>query len=365
MKKIGILTYHRAYSYGAKLQAYALATYLASIGFEAEVIDYGHIGEEKLRKIGTKSLKDFIVTTLCYIASSCAEPQRIQRFDEFLDMIPHSPVHYDKKDIAEANEEYDYFVTGSDQVWNPQYNEGDLTYLLDFVKDNKKKFSYAASFGVSQLPDDTLQAYKPLLTAFNKILIREVTGKSLLRTQLGLDSQIVLDPTFLLSRGHWEGLANYPLSKPLKYILSFQIIDRDAHYDAMLDYLHRKLGYEVIELKDSFRYKPWRWPIYAKAGPKEFLGLIKNAEVIVTNSFHATVFSILFHKPFFCSRNSFGFNSRMDDLAGGLGLAGRMFDSSTALPSISDIEVEYEKVDTILMEKISATKQIIENTFAR
>ena len=77
MEKIGILTYHRAYSYGAKLQAYALATYLTSIGFEAEVIDYGNIGEEKLRKIGTKSLKDFIVTTLCYIASSIAEPQRI------------------------------------------------------------------------------------------------------------------------------------------------------------------------------------------------------------------------------------------------------------------------------------------------
>ena len=80
MEKIGILTYHRAYSYGAKLQAYALATYLTSIGFEAEVIDYGNIGEEKLRKIGTKSLKDFIVTTLCYIASCIAEPQRIRHF---------------------------------------------------------------------------------------------------------------------------------------------------------------------------------------------------------------------------------------------------------------------------------------------
>ena len=365
MKKIGILTYHRAYSYGAKLQAYALATYLASIGFGAEVIDYGHIGEEKLRKIGTKSLKDLIVTTLCYIASSIAEPQRIRHFDEFLDIIPHSPKHYDKANIAEANDKYDYFVTGSDQVWNPKYNEGDLTYLLDFVKDNKKKFSYAASFGVEHLPDDILQLYRPLLTDFNKILIREVTGKSLLRTQMGLDSQVVLDPTFLLSRSQWEKMANYPLSKQLKYILSSQIIDRDVHYDAMLDYLHSKLGYKVIELKDSFRYKPWRWPIYAKAGPKEFLGLIRNAEVVVTNSFHATAFSILFHRPFFCSRNSFGFNSRMEDLTSSLGLADRMFDSSTPLSSISDIEVEYEKVDTTLMEKISATKQVIEKTFVR
>lgn len=228
MEKIGILTYHRAYSYGAKLQAYALATYLTSIGFEAEVIDYGNIGEEKLRKIGTKSLKDFIVTTLCYIASSIAEPQRIRHFDEFMDIIPHSPKHYDKANIAEANDKYDYFITGSDQVWNPKYNEGDLTYLLDFVKDNKKIFSYAASFGVSQLPDDILQVYKPLLKRFNKILIREVTGKTLLHTQLGLDSQVVLDPTFLLSRSQWEKMANYPLSKQQKYILSFQIILNSA-----------------------------------------------------------------------------------------------------------------------------------------
>lgn len=364
MKKIGILTYHRAYSYGARLQAYALATYLSSIGFKAEVIDYGNIGEEKLRKIGTKSLKDLIVTTLCYITSSVAEPQRIRRFDEFLDMIPHSFDRYHKDNITEANDKYDYFVTGSDQVWNPRYNEGDLTYLLDFVKDDRKKFSYAASFGVSHLSDDILSIYKPLLMAFHRILIREITGKHLLNEQFGLNSQVVLDPTFLLSRSQWEGMANYPLSKPLKYILSFQILDRDAHYDTMLDHLHRKLGYKVIELKDLFRYKPWRWSIYAKAGPKEFLGLIKNAEVVVTNSFHATVFSILFHRPFFCSRNSFGFNSRMEDLVGGLGLANRMFDSSSSLPLVSTIGVEFGKVDAILKAKISETKQIIEKTFA-
>ena len=102
-----------------------------------------------------------------------------------------------------------------------------------------------------------------------------------------------------------------------------------------------------------------------KAGPKEFLGLIKNAEMVVTNSFHATVFSILFHRSFFCSRNSFGFNSRMENLTGGLGLADRMFDSSTFLHSISDTDVVYEKVDEILEAKISATKQIIEKTFAK
>lgn len=365
MKKIGILTYHRAYSYGAKLQAYALVKYMTSIGFQAEDIDYGDIGAEKLRKIGTKNLKDLIVTTLCYICSTFSEPIRIKRFDEFLKMIPHSSIRYNKKNIATANLEYDYFITGSDQVWNPKYNEGDLTYLLDFVKDDSKKFSYAASFGTSILPDNILAKYRPLLASFHKILVRESAGQNLLKQQMGITSEIVLDPTFLIPCNHWKTIARYPFKKTAKYILSFQIIQRDPAYDVMLEHLHRLLGYEVIELRDSFRYKPWRWRTYTKAGPLEFLGFIKNAQIIVTNSFHATVFSILFSKPFFCLKNSFGFNSRMTDLTNSLGLQNRMFDDSTSHPSIDEINIDYKTVDNILQNKINKTKQIIERTFAQ
>lgn len=365
MKKIGILTYHRAYSYGAKLQAYALVKYMNSIGFRAEDIDYGNIGEEKLRKIGFKNLKDLIVTTLCYICSTYSEPIRIRRFNDFLKMIPHSSIRYNKKNIVNANSEYDYFITGSDQVWNPKYNEGDFTYLLDFVKDNKKKFSYAASFGTTVFSNEILNKYYPLLVSFHKILVRESTGQDLLEKQMGLNSEIVLDPTFLIPCNHWKTIAHYPFKKHIKYILSFQIIQRDPIYDRMLEHLHRLLGYEVIELKDSFRYKPWRWRTYTQAGPLEFLGLIKNAEIVVTNSFHATVFSILFNRPFFCLKNSFGFNSRMIDLTKSVGLQSRMFDSSTSFPLVDEIEIDYKTVDGILQNKISETKKIIERTFIK
>ncbi len=187
-----------------------------------------------------------------------------------------------------------------------------------------------------------------------------------MHTQLvGLDSQVVLDPTFCFPRSQWEKMANYPLSKQQKYILSFQIINRDVHYDAMLDYLHRKLGYEVIELKDSFRYKAMEVAHLCQSWPERVFRFDKECRNGGDQFFPRNSFFHSFPQIVFCSRNSFGFNSRMENLTGGLGLADRMFDSSTFLHSISDTDVVYEKVDEILKQKISATKQIIEKTFAK
>lgn len=364
MKKIGIMTFHRAYSYGAKLQAWALIEYLRNIGFEAEAIDYGSIGEEKLRRIGVRSLKDFIVTSLCYICSSISEPRRTRRFMEFLTMIPHSDKRYDRSTISEAEEEYDYIITGSDQVWNPRYNEGDMSYLLDFVHDDSKKYSYAASFGASHFDREIINKYKPLLQSFNKILVREREGQLLLKEFMNKESSVVLDPTFLIEPDVWNKLSVYPLKKTRKYILSFQIIDRDPSFDRMLEHLHTLTGYEIIEIRDSFRYKPSRWGAFTEAGPREFLGLIKNAEVVVTNSFHATVFSLLFNRPFFTLRNKFGFNSRMEDLTSKSGLSERMFDENSALPTNDEIAIDYREPNARLSTLISETKKIISDTFA-
>lgn len=358
------MTYHRAYSYGAKLQAWALVNYLRQIGFDAEDIDYGSIGEDKLRKIGFKSLKDFIVTTLCYICSAKSEPVRMRRFKEFLEMIPRSRKRYDRSNIAEAEKDYDYIVTGSDQVWNPKFNEGDLSYLLDFVKDDNKKFSYAASFGSTSLPEETAKIYTPLLQSFKKILIREREGKKYLQESMGKDSTVVLDPTFLVGREQWKELSVYPLKEEKKYILGFRIIDRDSVYDRMIEHLNKLTGYEVIEIRDSFRYKPSRWGAYTEAGPREFLGLIRNAEIVVTNSFHATVFSLLFNRPFYTLRNKFGYNSRMEDLTGKLFLSGRMFDENTPLPKKEEIGIDYSEANAELEKLISETKQTIAETFS-
>lgn len=362
--RIGILTYHRAYSYGAKLQAYALATYLRQLGHDAEDVDYGSIGEQKLRKIGTKSVKDFIVTSLCYICSTFSEPIRIKRFDEFLNLIPKSSKRYPTKESLQGIEkEYDCFITGSDQVWCPRYNEGDTTYLLDFVKNGKKKYAYAASFGVSELDQPEAALYGKLLADFNTILIREQAGKELLHKLNGKEAQVVLDPTFLLDTCEWERIARYPYKRHFPYILSFQILVKDPAYEKFVSHLSKVTGYKVIVLSDAFRYKPIKGTLYAKAGPKEFLGLIRNAEIIVTNSYHATVFSLIFQKPFYTLLNSFGLNSRMQELANKFGFEERLFNASTPLPEKSEIGLDYEEIKALIAPHVNNTKQTIMNTF--
>lgn len=362
--KIGIFTYHHAYSYGAKLQAYALATYLRQLGHNAEDVDYGNIGGQPLRKIGTKSIKDFIVTTLCYICSTFSEPVRIRRFDDFLKLIPKSNKRYlTKESLKGIEEEYDCFITGSDQVWCPRYNEGDTTYLLDFIQNPDKKYSYAASFGVSELEQPEATLYGKLLTDFNKILIREEAGKNLLHKLNGKEAQVVLDPTFLLETEKWENLAHYPYKRKFPYILSFQILANDPAYAKFVEHLAQITGYKVIVLSDSFRYKPVRGILYAKAGPREFLGLIKNAEVVVTNSYHATVFSLIFQRPFYTLLNSFGLNSRMQELADKFGFKERLFDAYTPLPRKEEIKMDFNTIQPLIASGIHHSRNIIIETF--
>ena len=362
--RIGILTYHRAYSYGAKLQAYALATYLRQLGHDAEDVDYGSIGEQKLRKIGMKSLKDFIVTTLCYLCSTFSEPVRIRRFQEFLDMIPKSAKRYSSKESLKGiEEEYDCFITGSDHVWCPRYNEGDTTYLLDFVKESKKKYAYAASFGVSDLQQPEASIYAKLLSDFQRILIREKAGEELLRKLNGKKAEVVLDPTFLLSAGHWASIARYPYKTEFHYILSFQILVDDPVYARFLSHLAKITGYKVIVLTASFRYKPIKGILYAKAGPREFLGLIAHATVVLTNSYHATVFSLIFKKNFYTLLNSFGLNSRMQELAEKFDFKERLFNSDTPLPNAGELEMNYGHIEKLIVREIEHTKNIITNTF--
>lgn len=362
--KIGIFTYHRAYSYGAKLQAYALATYLRRLGHDAEDVDYGNIGGQPLRRIGTKSVKELIVTTLCYVCSTFSEPVRIRRFEDFLKLIPKSDKRYlTKEDLNGIEEEYDCFITGSDQVWCPRYNEGDTTYLLDFIQNPDKKYSYAASFGVSELEQPEAALYGKFLAGFNKILIREEAGKNLLRELNGKEAQVVLDPTFLLETEKWEQLAHYPYKRQFPYILSFQILANDPVYAKFVEHLSQITGYKVIVLSDSYRYKPVRGTLYAKAGPQEFLGLIKNAEVVVTNSYHATVFSLIFQRPFYTLLNSFGLNSRMQELANKFGFKERLFDANTPLPQKEDIKVDFDSITPLITSDINQSRNTIIETF--
>lgn len=365
MKKIGIITYHRAFSYGAQLQAYALATYLKQLEFNAEVIDYSDIGEGKRPGISLISIKVFIKTLISYILSIPNEDKRRKRFEYFLNnYIPKSSKRYPTPDsIREIEKNYDFFITGSDQVWCPLINLGDLNFLLNFVKDKNKKFAYAASFGVSQLEPEVFDIYKRCLSEFKRILIRENDGQKLIDEMLGYKPDIVLDPTFLISPLEWSKLSIYPFKKREKYILCFKIITATPIYYQYIRALHEMTGYKIIHIDTSYRYKRVYGNLYSKGGPLEWLGLIENAAIVVTNSFHGTVFSILFHKPFYTVLNQNDRNSRIIELTKKFHLEDRLVCQQSPLPAKESIPVDYKGIERLIIDSINESKELIKETF--
>lgn len=358
--KIGIITFQRAYSYGAKLQAYALSTYLCMLGHQAEIIDYSNIGEGKAPGIKFNSFNSFIKSFICYLNSFIKEKLRRKKINDFFfKKTPHTLQHYNSETIKNIEKDFDIFIAGSDQIWCPRYNLGDLNFLLSFVKDSKKKFSYAASFGFSSIDFKYEKTYKQCLNSFNKILVRETEGVNIVRQLTQRDADVVLDPTFLLNIEQWNTIAYYPFKKKIKYILCFKILSVSSVYKKLIDHLSLLTGYHIIVIDTSYRYKPIKGRLYSTAGPEEFLGLIKEAQLIVTNSFHATVFSILFNKNFYTVLNENGLNSRMTDLTNKLGLSHRMFDDKSELPTLANLNINYQEVNYRLDNEICKSKKLL------
>lgn len=358
--KIGIITFQRACSYGAKLQAYALSTYLCRLGHQAEIIDYSNIGEGRMPGLQFYSVGCFLKSIICIINSFWKERLRRNRMKNFFFIeTPHSPKHYDATNISEAEDKYDMFIAGSDQVWCPRYNLGDTNFLLSFVNNNKKKFSYAASFGFSFIDTKYESLYSQYLNLFNKILVREAEGAHIVEKLTQRKTDIVLDPTFLLDNMQWNSIARYPLKRNFKYILCFKILSVSPAYQRLIDHLSLITGYKIVVIDTSYRYKPVKGYLYSTAGPKEFLGLIREAQIVVTNSFHATVFSIIFNRNFYTVLNDNGLNSRMTDLAEKLGLSHRMFNCNSELPTLVNLNIDYEKVNQRLNDEICKSKELL------
>lgn len=350
--KIGIITYHRAKNLGGMLQAYALQQVLNEKVGDCEIIDYRNKKFEdqyRIKKISEeKNIKNKVKNLLLKRKNVQFEKVR----DEFNSNIQNiSKEQYNEVNIEEANKKYDLFVTGSDQVWNTQLNFNDLNYFLKFVKDDKKKNSYAASFGKSNIDDNEKEEIIELLNTFNQISVREEAGKKIITENVKKQCEVVLDPTLLLNKSRWEKLIveNERLEKE-KYIFVYII----APTPSLLNFA-RKLGKEkkakVICFHNGYqRYSGVK--NLNKVSPIDFLNYIKYAECIVTSSFHGFCFSVNFHKEFFYELdiNKKNNNSRLITLAKKLGLENREIVNGAAKNN--------DKIDyNIIEEKLNNQRQ--------
>ena len=331
------------------LQAYALQKTIESLGTDCEIIEYKSSYLEntyKIKKISElRSVKEFLKWLLSLRHSIISN----KSFEGFArDFLRVSERKYSKENIVESNERYDLFIVGSDQVWNFKLNGEDSTYFLDFVKDNKNKNSYAASFGYAEIPQKYLRKTKELLSEFNQISVREQKGRESILALLGRTSDLVLDPTLLLDGRDWNKLASEKKVRR-EYILVYTVAAAPSVF-AFAKNLAKENNCDIIYIRNSYRYKTGMKNV-SGLSPCDFTGYIKNARYVVTTSFHGICFSVNFEKDFFyeLDRNPKNNNSRIETLTELLKLGDREIVNGKC--SALNKRINYTSVNKILSEE--------------
>lgn len=361
--KIGIITYHRSTNYGAQLQAYALTKVLQSLGHDAEIIDCNNIGRGKVFHWSINSYRAFMGSIRNNLLSLITEFRRNRFFDYFVDnYILKSRECFSLEKLNEIVGEYDFIITGSDQVWHPQICEGKTLFFLDLPISRDRKIAYAPSFGVSDYSISDAARFIPLIADIKHLSVRESTGNKIIHKYLGKEVTEVADPTMLLRKNDWETII-----APRKYngyIFYFTILDEPEWTDKMVRDLAKQRSLKIIRIgtvRDIFK------PGFINArisGPQDFLSLVRYADTVVTSSFHGLVFSILFQKDFYCVLNNNDRNSRLIDLATKLGVTERLINNPVSLTHQNNINpINYkivgQNLDTMRQVSLKFLKDAI------
>ena len=241
---------------------------------------------------------------------------------------------YSRKQYIRLLEQFDIFISGSDQIWNP--NHLDSFYLLDFAA-NKKKIAYASSIGVREIPENLKIVYSKYLQSYSQIGLRETVGVNIVNELLGVKKAIkVVDPTFLLSSQEWRKLANLSKLEYKDNFLFCYFIGNRKRYEEYLKNVYLQSGCSKIIVFCSMensrtRFKSIPNIIYLKdSGMEDFVYLISQAKIVCTDSFHATAISINLQKNFveflrFNDKDGKSQNSRITDILGRYELTNRIY----------------------------------------
>lgn len=284
--KTGILTFHDSDNYGALLQAYALQQTLNKLGMENEFVA---IAREK--KSGSPSNVSGPMAVFMKRVNEAGE-KRKKLFEEFRAEYLNISTVYRPEEAELLNSRYACFISGSDQVWNFRIPDVDPRYFLTFA-ENAKKYSYAASFGSCEVPEKVVPWCSEQLKTFQSISVREESGRRLVKALTGCDAQVHADPTLLLDKADWERISE---ERESNYVLLFLLIyDEEAVKRAKEIASEAGLELRVITAAFIPQLGIGAW---CNTGVCEWITLFRNARYVITNSFHGTVFSIIFERAF-------------------------------------------------------------------
>jgi len=333
MKKIGILTFHRVNNYGAILQAYALKFILQNkLNHNVKIINYVSphmVYYSKRYNFIPKKIKLLLQVLVNLKSFKRLKYYLSVEFFKFRFLIDTPKIKIEK--INKLSKQYDVFITGSDQVFNPHLTDFDKNFFLDFVKDKNKCFSYAASFGLNyeNLTDKEKMFIKQNLNNFSSLSLREKQGEDIVNNLSSIKTNVHIDPTLLLSYDEW-----LPISKNIKEEKFVLIYLMDTN-NKIMEYA------KMLALNKNLKIK-----IIKKVSPQEWLGYFMKAKYIITNSFHGLAFSINFNKNFFVDfipTNQR--NSRLENLLDLTNLRNRLIDN---IGTDYDKPIDWDSVNKIV-----------------
>lgn len=366
--KIKTITCHKVNNHGANLQAVALMHYLEDLGNDVEIIDYFPEYFKHFRPLycGTPKYAANPVTRFAYICAKFPgrlksyleykKSDRKKNFEAFRDKYYRLTDTYESFEELKANPpKADLYIAGSDQIWNTMMNNGkDPAYYLQFAPKNTTTATYAASFSVSEIPDELKEQTKKYIKSIDFVSVREKSALKILDDLGILNGQAVLDPVFLLEKKQWSKIeSNIKLDDEYVLVYDFEGSDEVKNFAVKYAQKHNLKIYSLY--KNEYCDKS-----FENFGPDVFLSLIKNAEFILSNSFHATAFSLIYEKEFAVIKRQEGINSRMVDLLESVGIDERIVDSYQEFNAI-DFNLVKEKLEIEVEKSKDYLKEVLES----
>lgn len=356
-RKIGILSVYN-HNYGSILQAYALQQVLENMGHDTEILVYKKTNYVRqaarllyyplLKATAKRVWKDVYCKFFHRDIYGGVLAGRETAFCEFIRKNMHfSETYIGRSALIRACDNYDCFVLGSDQVWNPMNLGGDY-YTMTFIGSEKKKVTYAPSFGVARIPKNQEKKTKQYLERIDFISVREPEGQKIVAYLTGRTAEVVVDPTLLVDREFWDLRKGGRLISD-SYILCY-FISPNPSYRKFSENLRKKTGLKIVSIPhvDEFVRSDVGYADYepTEIGPFQFINLIANAAYVCTDSFHGSVFSAIYERTFFTftryqNDEKDSTNSRLYSFLKMTGLEDRLFRPDQPLQDRDFISMEF------------------------
>ncbi|MBE7087424.1 MAG: polysaccharide pyruvyl transferase family protein [Clostridiales bacterium] len=362
--KVNVITRHAISNYGSFLQSLATINIFKELGYDCKIIDYISKEEDNAKRAKAYAkiqYKGFLKRTAYVTLKVFADSFSTKKFSKFRKKELNLTKKFttlqalQKEDFSDS-----YLCAGSDQLWGEVHVDGsiDPAYFLEFGSDKNKYFSFSSSFGRVDFDQDFFKQLNVYLQKFSFITVREQSGVKLVNDNTDFTAQHVLDPTLMIGREFWQSYADCKI-KEKPYVLLYQLY-YVKEIDDFCTELAKREGLNVIRISCNFMDKFRKGKNKVLKPPKYVLSLFKNAKYVISNSFHATVFSLLFNKEFIDFMPRGGTSSRITDLLSTVGLSERVSTGKEADFDIIKNPVDWQSVNSILSEKCLESREIVQ-----